>query len=97
MAANTDKAVYSNIGVGAQASVNLLPGQYGMDVHAGTWGGGSVALQKLAADGVTWITVQSFSADGFAAFVIPGGVYQVNVTTATGVYASVSPIATQAT
>lgn len=97
MPASYDNFSAKNIGVGSTAAFGLFPGQYGMTVHAGTWGGGSVALQRLAADGVTWITVQSFGADGFAVVIIPGGTYQITVTTATGVYLDVNPIVTPAT
>jgi hypothetical protein len=37
---------------------------YELTVHAGTWGGGSVTLQRLAADGSTYATaLKAFSAD----------------------------------
>lgn len=88
-----DKAVITNSSA-TEGPFPLLPGQYGMTVHAGTWGGGSVALQRLAADGATWITVQNFTADGFAVPTIPGGTYQLAVVTATGVYADISAVIT---
>lgn len=94
-AANTDKKVFTNISA-TDGPWGLLAGEYGMTVHAGTWGGGSVALNRLAADGVTWITVQSFGADGFATIIIPGGSYQLAITTATGVYADISSVVTSA-
>lgn len=93
--ANVDKAVFQNVAA-TQGPINLLPGQYGFTVHSGTWGGGSVSLQRQAADGVTWISVQSFTADGFAVVNVPGGVYQVAIVTATGVYADVAPVVSPA-
>lgn len=92
-AANTDKKVFLNISA-TDGPWGLLAGEYGMTVHAGTWGGGSVALQRQAADGVTWINVQSLTADGFTVFSIPGGTYQLAIVTATGVYADISPVIT---
>lgn len=92
-AANTDKKVFLNIAA-TDGPWGLLAGEYGMTVHAGAWGGGSVALQRQAADGVTWITVQNFTADGFAVVTIPGGTYQLAVVTATGVYADISAVIT---
>lgn len=76
------------------AAFKFVGGAYGMTVHAGTWGGGSVALNRQACDGATWVPIQSFTADGFASLNLPEGAYQVAVTTATGVYVDVSSIAT---
>lgn len=92
-AANTDKKVFLNISA-TDGPWGLLAGEYGMTVHAGTWGGGSVKLQRQAADGVTWVDVQTFTADGFTVFPIPGGLYQLAIVTATGVYADISSVAT---
>lgn len=92
-AANTDNKVFTNISAN-DGPWGLFPGEYAMTVHAGTWGGGSVALQRLAADGVTYVTVQSFTADGFAVVTIPGGSYRLAITTATGVYADIMPVIT---
>lgn len=75
-------------------SFRLVGGAYGMTVHAGTWGGGSVTLQRLACDNSTYISVQSFTADGFASLNLPDGTYQFAIATATGVYVDVAPIAT---
>lgn len=92
-AANTDKKVFLNISA-TDGPWGLLAGEYGMTVHAGAWGGGSVKLQRQAADGATWIDIQAFTADGFAVVTIPGGTYQLAVTTATGVYADISAVIT---
>jgi hypothetical protein len=90
---NIDSVSYSN------ASGNLGPftlkgGAYAMTVHAGTWGGGSVALQRLAADGATWIGVGlSFTADGFSTANLPVGQYQIAIAAATGVAVDVTSVA----
>jgi hypothetical protein len=45
----------------------LRAGLYRLTAHAGTWGGGSVRLQRLAADGSTNATAfKTFSDDGSA-------------------------------
>ena len=66
----------------------LHAGLYGLTVHAGTWGGGSVTLQRLAADGSTYPTAfKAFSADGSATAYVPSGAYQLTLDTATDVSA----------
>jgi hypothetical protein len=50
---------------------------YELTVHAGTWGGGSVTLQRLAADGSTTAYV-------------PSGTYQLTIATATDVSADLA-------
>lgn len=75
------------------AAFKLSGGQYGFTVHA-TFGGGSVTLNRQACDGVTWVAVQTFTADGFANLGLPDGNYQVAIVTATAVYADISPVAT---
>ena len=67
----------------------LRGGNYGMTVHA-TFGGGSVTLQRLAPDGVTFVTVlTAFAADGYASANLPAGTYQIAIVTATAVYVDV--------
>ena len=89
----TDKAIVTNSSA-TEGPFPLLAGEYAMTAIAGAWNSGSVKLQRLAADGSTWVDVQSFSANGFAVFVIPGGVYQVAIASPTGVYADVSAVIT---
>jgi hypothetical protein len=72
----------------------LLAGEYAMTAVAAAWNSGSVKLQRQAADGSSWVDVQAFMANGFAAFPIPGGIYQVAIASATGVYADVSAVIT---
>ena len=70
----------------------LLGGLYGVVVEA-TFGGGSVALQVVAPDGSTLISVlPNFTTNGFANIDLPAGQYSLTITTATAVYASVSRI-----
>jgi hypothetical protein len=66
----------------------LTAGLYELTVHAGTWGGGSVTLQRLAADGSTFATAfRAFSADSSATAYVPSGAYQLTIATATDVSA----------
>ncbi len=76
-------------------TVQLSGGLYGIVVHAGTWGGGNLDFQTLAADGSTYVTVLPavFTADGYKNVALPGGVYQFKITTTDGIYATVSRIA----
>lgn len=59
-----ESQVFSNVAA-TTAAFLLNGGQYGVDVVA-TFGGGSVKLQKLGADGSTWVDMlQTFEkADG---------------------------------
>jgi hypothetical protein len=85
--------VFKNISA-STASFTLRGGSYGITAHA-TWGGGNVALQRLAADGASWVNViTALTADGFAATNLPNGTYRFAVTTATGVYCDVTAAAT---
>lgn len=86
---------YSDISA-STAAFTLRGGAYGVTVKA-TWGGGSVKLQRLAADGSTYVSVSSdtdFSADGFAVVNLPWGTYRLTVATATAIYADVTAIVT---
>lgn len=70
----------------------LPPGLYGLDASA-TWGGGSVALQQLSADGSTYLAVgTALSANGSQSPLYLAGTYQLAVTTATAVYAAITSI-----
>lgn len=71
---------------------NLMGGQYGVTA-IGTWGGGNAALQKLAADGSTYVTcLTAFTVNGYASVYLPPGQYQLAITTATGVYVDIVAI-----
>jgi hypothetical protein len=75
-------------------SFNLRGGSYGV-VVIGTFGGGSVTLQRLALDGATYVTVlTAFAAAGYASANLPAGTYQVLVATATGVYCEIVSLVT---
>jgi len=69
----------------------LPAGLYELTVHTETWGGGSVTLQRLAADGSTFATAfTAFSADGSATAYVPSGTYQLTIDTATDVSADLA-------
>lgn len=71
------------------AAFPLDGGRYGADFHA-TWNAGSVTLQKLAADGSTWLTaLAAWSADGTDLGDLPRGSYRFDVASATGVYVNI--------
>jgi hypothetical protein len=88
-----DGANFQNISA-TTAAFQLDGGRYGVDTVA-TFGGGSVTLQKLGADGSTWITaLTAFSAAGFNAADLPAGSYRVAIATASGVYVCIRRIPT---
>ena len=67
------------------APFTLRGGNYGLTCHA-TFGGGSVALQRLSTDGTTYVTVlTALTADGYGNANLPSGTYQLLITTATAV------------
>ena len=87
-----DIFAFKNISATPAAFV-LRGGNYGVTIHA-TWGGGSVTLQRLAADGATYITVTTaFAADGFVTLNLPNGQYQLLVATATAIYCDITSCA----
>lgn len=84
---------FSNISA-TTAQFNLKGGKYGVNAAA-TFGGGSVKLQTLLADGSTWASVSSatdFTAAGYATVDLPAGVYRFTIATATAVYANISSV-----
>jgi hypothetical protein len=75
------------------AAFTLPAGNYGVTAK-GTWGGGSVTLQRLAADGSTYVTcLTTFTADGYATVLLPTGTFKFAVATATAVYVDIAAIA----
>ena len=85
--------VFTNISA-TTAAFTLRGGQYAVTVHA-TFGGGSVGLQRLAADGSTYVNcLTALTADGYATVNLPSGTYRVSVTTATAVYVDVTSVVT---
>lgn len=84
-----DGSNFSNISA-TPAAFTLLGGTYCVTVMA-TWGGGNVQFNVLGGDGATWIPLMAaFTSNGFASIDLPSGQYQLAITTATGVYASVT-------
>lgn len=83
--------VFANISADT-ASFTGRGGLYGLCVHAATWG--TVTLQRLSNDGVTWVTVlTALTADGYANVYLSSGTYKFAVATATGVYIELTSIA----
>jgi hypothetical protein len=75
------------------AAFTLPSGNYGVTVTA-TFGGGSVTVQRLAADGTTYVTcLTAFTAAGYASVLIPTGTYRIAIATATAVYVDIASIA----
>lgn len=72
----------------------LRGGNYSMTGHA-TWGAGSATLERLAADGATYVsTGLSLAADGMVNGNLPGGTYEIVIASATGVYIDVTSAVT---
>ncbi len=93
MSNKIENIVFTNISANT-AAFTLRGGNYGVTVSA-TFGGGNIALQRLAADASTYVTVvTAFTAAGYASANLPSGTYRLAVTTATAVYADVVSIAT---
>lgn len=90
--AQNESWTYSNQSA-TSAAFLLKGGLYGVDVIA-TFGGGSVTLQKLAADASTYVTcLTAFSAAGYATVSLPPGSYKVAIATATAVYVGITAVA----
>jgi hypothetical protein len=81
-----------NLGSSSSAKFTLEGGYYTLDVVA-TFGGGTVKVQAVGPDGSTLInTALTLSANGTISGALPPGTYQITVTTATAVYASVTSV-----
>jgi hypothetical protein len=90
---SVERQTFSNISA-TTAAFTLRGGQYGVDVNA-TFGPGSVTLQKLAADGSTWVTaLTAFTAAGYATVNLPSGTYRLSVVTTTAIYAVITSVVT---
>jgi hypothetical protein len=82
---------FSNIAA-TPASFALRGGLYGV-TSKGTWG--TAALQRLAADATTYVTVlTAIAADGYATVQLPPGIYRLLIAGATAVYVDIIAIAT---
>lgn len=88
-----DGKVLSNLSsANDQTPFTLGGGLYGVD-YMGTWGGGSATLEKLAADGSTYVTAATaFATNGYVTVNLPKGTYRVTVATATAVYIGINRI-----
>ena len=86
-----DGQVFKNIAA-TTAAFALAGGEYGSDIMA-TFGGGNVQLQKLAADGSTYVNVgSSVTANGYQTNDLPAGTYKWAITTATAVYIAMNRV-----
>ena len=87
-----DSQFFSNISANT-AAFTLEGGLYGVDV-LGT-GFGTVTLQKLCGDGLTWTpALTAFAANGYASVSLPRGQYRFALATATAVSANIVRIPT---
>lgn len=87
-----ERTYFENISA-TTAAFTMKGGLYGVTVSA-TFGGGSVTLQRLAADGSTYVTcLTAFTAAGYATVSLPPGSYKVAIATATAVYVDITAIA----
>ncbi|MCK1706119.1 hypothetical protein IVA86_33140 [Bradyrhizobium sp. 146] len=88
-----ETVTYSNISA-TTAAFSLKGGVYGITA-TGTWGGGSLTLQRLAFNGSTYVTaLTAIAADGYTTVTLPPGTYKLAVATATAVYVDITAIAT---
>lgn len=63
---------------------NLRGGLYDFAAYCETWGGGKVAVERLAPGDAEWIAYgEGLSADGNEQFYLPPGVYRIAVDAAT--------------
>ncbi len=86
-----DEIIWSNISA-TPTAFNLQGGQYAFTVMA-TWSAGSATLQRLAADGSTYITcMTAFTANGYNTAYLPKGTYQLTIATASAIYADITAI-----
>lgn len=87
-------ALLTNVAANTNGAQQSWPGGTGTFEGCGSFGGGTLSLQVLGADGTTWLPVgasTSLSAPGLAAFTLrPGQIRAVlsGATGPTGVYAS---------
>ena len=74
------------------AAFTLSGGLYGV-TYSATWSSGSVTLERLSADGTTYIAVMTaFAANGYATVYLPPGTYELVVATSTAVYVNICRI-----
>jgi hypothetical protein len=81
--------VFSNIST-TTSPFRLLAGTYGMTVTAAAWASGTITLEILSADQLTWINVSAaFTANSFATVTVPNGIYRVLVASVANAYVSI--------
>jgi hypothetical protein len=81
--------VFTNIST-TTSPFRLLGGTYGMTATAAAWASGSVTLQILAADQLTWVTaLTAFTANSFATVTVPNGIYRLLVASVANAYVSI--------
>lgn len=98
MATGTDSFTLSNAAA-SSAAFPLKGGNYVFSAVA-TFGGGTVKLEMLAADGSSFLVVQNIAgtaaslnaAGTICGLVLPAGMYKIVVATATAVYANVAGV-----
>ena len=93
MARAGEAVSFSNIAA-TTAPFSLRGGKYGVEC-TGTFGGGSVTLERRAADGTTSVPVgasTTFAAAGYAVVDLSPGIYEFVIATATAVYADITRI-----
>jgi hypothetical protein len=76
----------------ANSSANGAPAQWGggkgLFTAVANWGGGSVQLQYMGPDGVTWLNIgAALTANGYLNFELAPGLIRAAVTAATAAYA----------
>lgn len=83
---------FTNAAAGTSPVFPLKGGRYMLEIAAGG-SGGTVGLQKLGPDGVTFIPVPpitaALTAAGAAVYDLSGGNFQLVVTTLTAIFASI--------
>ena len=83
-----------HLSAASSATFYINGGLYCLDAIA-TWSSGSVTVQRVGPDGSTLIsTALTLTANGTIQGYLPPGTYQITVTTATAVYASLTSIPT---
>ena len=81
--------IFTNISA-STSPFQLLGGTYGMTATAAAWASGSVTLQILSADQLTWINASTaFSANGFSTGHLVNGIYRVMVAGIANGYVSI--------
>lgn len=82
---------FSNISA-TTGTFTLAGGWYAITAIA-TWSSGSATLERLAADGTTFVTAATaISANGMSVVQLPPGVYKIVIASASAVYIDITAI-----